>query len=458
MDSHGFSDPIPVPDADIPTWEVEVIRLKGDVIVGQLTVNHLTLPPRRGGKTKAVVWKLPDDATILPRFGEHEKKRLWELFKELKKERRRQSKQQPPQQQQQQNSPSRESSVEPVGPDDSSRAPHSTNNFASSPDDEDFDAEIIELGDDDNPSVSRNVVVAPKNKKKKKAKKTGAAAVHNQNTIDSPSSCTEVPTHSEDVVRAAAAAAAAAAPPPPAAELPAPVDDPPRLAPPPGFFAPVVAVDPAPHIQTPQDQLSSPSSLLCFTPAFVSADDAPANNNNNNNESSYSLGRTVVQTFVATIGNNNAAVWLAHYQPQAVKSLLVGTAQVTVRTSVERQEQWEAMVCRRSRTSNGDNHINNNNNGTSGITWDVTGWTSHEGHHISHCNESHSSTTAHTTTAPTLVVITGTTQQTTGRFAFTLSLVLMTALVPGVDPAATGIGGRRRCYSITNDTLTLFKI
>jgi hypothetical protein len=447
MDSHGFSDPIPVPDAAIPTWEVEVIRLKGDVIVGQLIVNHNTLPPRRGGKAKAIVWKLPDDASILPRFGEHEKKRLWELFKEVKKERRRQSKQQPPPQQQ--HHPSRESSVEsaPVGPDNSSRALHSTRLASSPTDDEDFDAEIIELDDDDNdPSSSRNVVVATKtNKKKKKAAQKTGASVHNKNTmIDSPSSCTEVP-----LSRA----------PPVAAESPAPVvDDPPRrLAPPPGFLAPVVVVDDhysgAPHIQTTpkQDQVLSPSSLLYFTPeVIVSANDA-----NNNNASAYSLGRAVVQTFVATIGGDNnsglsatTAAWLAHYHPNAVKSLLVGTAQVTVRTSVERQEQWEAMVCRRPKNSNSNTGDNHNNGVTSCITWDVTGWTSHEVIH-------HNNINSQETTAPTLVVLTGTTQQTTGRFAFTLSLVL-TAVIPGEDPVVTVCG--RRYYSITNDALTLFKI
>jgi hypothetical protein len=94
MESHYFSEATLCGEAShtIPTWMVHVIRCKGDVTVGTLTVNAETLSPRLNPKTKKCLWKLPDSISVLPRFGEHEKKRLWELYKEHKKERRRKSK------------------------------------------------------------------------------------------------------------------------------------------------------------------------------------------------------------------------------------------------------------------------------------------------------------------------------------------------------------------------------
>jgi hypothetical protein len=97
MESHYFSEAIPCGKVSsshnsLPTWTVHVIRCKGDVTVGTLTVNADTLPPRLNPKTKKSLWKLPDSIDVLPRFGEHEKKRLWELHKEIKKERRRKNK------------------------------------------------------------------------------------------------------------------------------------------------------------------------------------------------------------------------------------------------------------------------------------------------------------------------------------------------------------------------------
>lgn len=96
MESHMFSLPTPVSGdggSGSPTWTVDVIRLAGDVVVGTLIVNNETLPPRN--KKKKVIWKLPDCIEETPKFGEHEKKRLWEIFKQQKKERRKNLKQQP---------------------------------------------------------------------------------------------------------------------------------------------------------------------------------------------------------------------------------------------------------------------------------------------------------------------------------------------------------------------------
>jgi len=90
MENHTFSDPVPVADAAIPTWQVDVLRPGVADSVGTLKISNDNFPPRK--RKNKVVWKLPDDMDSIPKFGEHEKKRLWELFKQQKKERRRKSK------------------------------------------------------------------------------------------------------------------------------------------------------------------------------------------------------------------------------------------------------------------------------------------------------------------------------------------------------------------------------
>jgi hypothetical protein len=70
-----------------PTWHVDILR-RGQP-VWSLQVNETNLPPRkRKGK---VVWKLPSTGEVAPRFGDNEKARLWELYKQEKKERRKKS-------------------------------------------------------------------------------------------------------------------------------------------------------------------------------------------------------------------------------------------------------------------------------------------------------------------------------------------------------------------------------
>jgi hypothetical protein len=103
MESHVFSDPIPVLTADCPTWRIEIRRKHDDneVVVGTLEINHLNFPPRRKSAQGKILWKLPDTMESTPRFGDHEKKRLWELYKNMKKQRRRQQQQQQQQEQQQ---------------------------------------------------------------------------------------------------------------------------------------------------------------------------------------------------------------------------------------------------------------------------------------------------------------------------------------------------------------------
>jgi hypothetical protein len=90
MDSHCFSIPRLVEKSETLTWEVEVLR-RGQV-VDTLQVNATNFPPRLN-KKKKIVWQLPMTGNQLPRFGEHEKERLWEMFKQQKKERRKKGKQ-----------------------------------------------------------------------------------------------------------------------------------------------------------------------------------------------------------------------------------------------------------------------------------------------------------------------------------------------------------------------------
>jgi hypothetical protein len=90
MDSHCFSIPRLLEESETLTWEVEVLR-RGQV-VDILQVNATNFPPRLN-KKKKIVWQLPVTRNQLPRFGEYEKERLWEMFKQQKKERRKKVKQ-----------------------------------------------------------------------------------------------------------------------------------------------------------------------------------------------------------------------------------------------------------------------------------------------------------------------------------------------------------------------------
>ena len=93
MDNHRF---VPIPDVSssstLPTWRVQVFRHGVEDPVDELVVHRDNLPSRkRKGK---IVWKLPDSVDQLPKFGEPERKRLYEIFKEQKKERRKKLKEQ----------------------------------------------------------------------------------------------------------------------------------------------------------------------------------------------------------------------------------------------------------------------------------------------------------------------------------------------------------------------------
>jgi hypothetical protein len=92
MDKHSFNVARYVEGSKIPTWHVEVYRQGVDAPVDLLLLDNITFPPRkRKGK---VVWKLPDNSDTIPKFGEYERQRLYEMFKKQKKERRKKKKKQ----------------------------------------------------------------------------------------------------------------------------------------------------------------------------------------------------------------------------------------------------------------------------------------------------------------------------------------------------------------------------
>jgi hypothetical protein len=105
MESHTFTEPElvslvgdegeerssptePQPSSPELAWRVHVLRHGVPEPIGSILITSNTLPPRKN-KAGKIVWKLPDDPNQVPKFGIHEQKRLWELYKEQKKQRRK---------------------------------------------------------------------------------------------------------------------------------------------------------------------------------------------------------------------------------------------------------------------------------------------------------------------------------------------------------------------------------
>ena len=87
-DRHTFSEPRPIAGLDLPSWDVDVFRDGVPEPIWTLRVDETLLPPRKS-KKKKVVWRLPETVDQVPRFGDHEKRRLLDSFKSMKKERRK---------------------------------------------------------------------------------------------------------------------------------------------------------------------------------------------------------------------------------------------------------------------------------------------------------------------------------------------------------------------------------
>jgi hypothetical protein len=129
MEHHSFGTPVLVTDGDDPgaiadqvrspdsatskgspsfgrlTWRVPVYRKSGTnneqgdntagdsgsnlILVDTLYIDDTNLPPRRSSTARKIVWQLPKDPDKAPSFGYWEQQRLYELYKQRKKERRR---------------------------------------------------------------------------------------------------------------------------------------------------------------------------------------------------------------------------------------------------------------------------------------------------------------------------------------------------------------------------------
>jgi hypothetical protein len=62
-------------------------------------------------------------------------------------------------------------------------------------------------------------------------------------------------------------------------------------------------------------------------------------------------GAVVAAAFVSTVGaaaDNLLDEWLSYYSPTAIKGLLVGGAQATCHSPLERQQQWQSLLLRDS--------------------------------------------------------------------------------------------------------------
>jgi hypothetical protein len=351
MENHSFSDPVPVENAPTPTWTVDVLR-RGGVLVDTLTINSQSLPPRQ--KKKKVLWKLPEDPNVLPGFGEHERKRLWEIFKEQKKARRRQSK----------------------------KAPSSDS----------------EKGDE--------LVL---NEAEKAAEASDRISATANTTPDH--SVVEATEANDDKERGSNGTfhQAAVSPPPP----------------PPGFGVGRLAIDIGGETLGQSTKQSStgiatspPPGLISETPPppptllnpdvappvmppalyFTLADDQPL----------VALGHVVVPLFLRAVTSGAVLEWLARSHPTLSQTtLLLGTAQATGRTWVDRSRQWKSLSMSNQ--------------------WDCTGWT---GQTLPMSNA-------------VLLVLMGRTIQKQEALAYHLNLVL-----------TTSIEGDRN-YQITNEILTL---
>jgi Uri superfamily endonuclease len=83
-DRHFLSDPRPIPSLELATWDVDILRQGVDTPIMTIRVDNSVLPPRKS--KKKTVWKLPDSIETIPKFGTQDKRRIFDLFREKKKE------------------------------------------------------------------------------------------------------------------------------------------------------------------------------------------------------------------------------------------------------------------------------------------------------------------------------------------------------------------------------------
>jgi hypothetical protein len=366
MENHTFSDPIPEESASTPTWKVDVFR-RGGLLVDTLTINSQSLPPRQ--KKNKVLWKLPDDPKVLPGFGEHERKRLWEIFKEQKKARRRESK-------------------KALSFSDSEKGGESELNEA-----EKVAAASERITATANTTPDHSVVEATE---ANEDKDRGSTLFHKAAAAPPPPpppgfgvgrlAIDDSGKRSDESVYKATLGQLAMKEPPGTAGTPV-------MSPPPGL----TPTPPPPRTLPPPPDAPTPPAM---PPAlyFTLADDQPL----------VALGHVVVPLFLRAVTTGAVLEWLARSHPTLSQTtLLLGTAQATGRTWLDRLQQWKSLSMSNQ--------------------WDCTGWT---GQTLPLSNA-------------VFLVLTGRTIQKQETLAYHLNLVLTTA-----------IEGDRN-YQITNEILTL---
>ena len=384
-------EPVAVKDAPTPTWTVDVIRDSGSVLVGTLTVNNETLPPRKN--KKKIAWKLPEDPNVTPKFGEHEKKRLWELFKEQKKERRRQSKKLTSLPSMQSDGDKSEACSQEAEEAGDAAPPTATANTTP-------DHSVAEgtEGPDDYGGAEPTPIASDGSSTAKPAalpKVHSPAAKENVSPPSPPPpppgfqmskmSLDEKPAEN-DFPRISLHK-----PPPPAA--PQSASQPPHAS----LLPPAPRASPPPP---PPGLIPTPEPVSVLPPAlyFTLADDQPM----------ASLGALVVPLFLQCVTTSSVVPWLAHSHPTLSQTTLsLGSAQATGRTFLDRLQQWQSLTLSNS--------------------WDCTGCTSQ------------------TLPIPNtvLLVLTGRTIQKQECLVYHLSLVL------------TGPNVGTKSFQITNEILSL---
>lgn len=541
MESHSFSEAVPAAreapkgdgaDGGLPTWNVQVWR-RG-VGVGTLVINERTLPPRK--TRKGGCWKLPSSTDVIPRFGEHEKKRLWELYKKQKKERRRQ----PPKQ-------SGGGSQKDDDNDDGHDNNNSDNDYTNS---HSQSHSVLDHNNHTNRNDNASFAVEEVSKSMANIMSAVAAepSLESENGVPVAEENTVAADTVPNTVRFDKVAYVTTNPPPPsmaaattdlasAAALLAPggtqlylhnnnnqrlvpsfpaTADPVvvstlasptvPLSPPPGFGT-ALSRTTTPKATTAMSNsttsrslelstpLGHPSEGMLVPPPFSAPQPEPPQRyfavptvTAATVDPLTVLGTVVATTFVRTVCASSSAVvvvagsgghprnithhrnarlgeWLSHYAPTAKKSLLVGSAQATCHTSLERQQQWQSLVLAKN---SGDSNSNSTGDGADSI-WECHGWTVQPVASLSTTttNNINNSSNKHDVTddrssAAALVVLTGRTLPTitAGWLSYTLTLLLWPS--PSAPPC-TGTTTvppppQQQQYVIVNDVLTLFAL
>ena len=326
MENHNFSVPVPVRDAPRPTWSVDVVRKTGGVLVGTLTIDSENLPPRKN--KKKIAWKLPDDPEVIPKFGEHERKRLWELFKEQKKERRRSQKKLTTQSSSGDYDASDTSALEvepnPPAPNETAHTTYSS----SAPPDQSLVKGSESGAPEDNGGAAVPVQTAPVATTLKESQNTRGEA------IPPISSSSYQPLYGRG--------AANTPPPPPGFNMDklsleeripksiASVPTGPAAAPPPPPVPPL-------HTNTPPPPGIPPSLHPSLPPALYFTLE--------NGQPLAALGALVAPLFLQCVTTSTMAPWLAHsHLVMSQTTLSLGTAQATAMTYPERLQQWQSLT------------------------------------------------------------------------------------------------------------------